>query len=91
MEIEWARVALADLERVYEFLAAVNERAAAQRYTALVDAPLRLLSNPRFGRRVEGVRDREVRRLIIGDYELRYEVRADAIVVLRIWHTREKR
>jgi plasmid stabilization system protein ParE len=91
MEIEWARIALADLERVYEFLAAVNERAAAQRYASLVDAPLQLVSNPCLGRRVDGVRDREVRRIIIGDYELRYEVQAETIVVLRIWHTRENR
>jgi plasmid stabilization system protein ParE len=91
MEIEWTRVALTDLERVYTFLAVVNDHAAARRYAALVDAPLRLLSNPRLGRRVDDILGREVRRIFIGAYELRYEVKADVIVVLRIWHTRENR
>jgi hypothetical protein len=34
---------------------------------------------------------REVRRLIVGDYELRYEILEDAIVLVRLWHTREDR
>jgi hypothetical protein len=34
---------------------------------------------------------REVRRLIVGDCELRYEVAPDAVIMLRLWHTRETR
>jgi hypothetical protein len=32
-----------------------------------------------------------VRRLLIGHYEMRYEIRRETIVVLRVWHTREDR
>ena len=34
---------------------------------------------------------REVRRILIGAYELRYDIRSDIVTILRIWHTREKR
>jgi hypothetical protein len=29
--------------------------------------------------------------LIVGQYEIRYEVKKDTIFVLRLWHTREDR
>jgi cupin superfamily acireductone dioxygenase involved in methionine salvage len=32
-----------------------------------------------------------VRRVIVGEYEVRYEVRGSGIFVLRLWHTREDR
>ncbi len=51
-------------------------------------APARLLrDNPRLGPRLEDFNPSEVRRLFVGDYE----IRADAIIVLRLWHTRENR
>jgi plasmid stabilization system protein ParE len=34
---------------------------------------------------------REVRRLIVGRYELRYEVGSEQITVLRVFHAREDR
>ena len=33
----------------------------------------------------------EIRRLIIGNYELRYELLFDVVRILRIYHTREDR
>ena len=50
-----------------------------------------LQAHPRLGERVPDFGDREVRRLIIGDYEMRYEVKPDAVWILRLWHTRENR
>jgi hypothetical protein len=32
-----------------------------------------------------------VRRLFVDDYELRYEILGDLIIVVRLWHTREDR
>ena len=43
------------------------------------------------GRRLRRYADREVRSLIVGDYEIRYELRPDEIIVVRIWHGREDR
>lgn len=41
--------------------------------------------------RVDEFQPREVRRILIGRYEMRYEIQNVTIYVLRIWHTREDR
>jgi plasmid stabilization system protein ParE len=69
----------------------VNELAAARAVQAIVAAPERLLTLPRLGSSVEGYEPREVRRLLVGPYELRYEVFDAEVVVLRVWHAREER
>jgi len=91
MKLDWSRQALADLERLYTFLAAVNPRAAANVVQALSQAPERLLEQPRMGARVDRYLPREVRRIIIGDYEVRYEIIGDTISIAQIWHGRENR
>jgi plasmid stabilization system protein ParE len=50
-----------------------------------------LLAHPRLGERLEGFEQQEVRRLLVGSYEMRYEIRDGEIYILRLWHTREKR
>jgi plasmid stabilization system protein ParE len=58
---------------------------------ALAAAPARLPAHPRIGERLEEFSPREVRRVFVGSYELRYEIRPKSIIVLRIWHAREER
>jgi len=41
--------------------------------------------------RLDDFAPREVRRLFVGDYELRYEIQGDAIIIVRLWHTKEDR
>lgn len=41
--------------------------------------------------RLHAYEPRDVRRIVVGHYELRYEIARDTIFVLRIWHTREQR
>ena len=91
MRLLWTRRALADLERLYEFLAPASPAAAARAVQALVDAPSRLLRHPRIGERLEEFDPREVRRILAGRYEIRYEIQGTIIYVLRLWHTREDR
>lgn len=91
MELKWTSKALADLVRLHQFLAPVNESAAAHAVQALASAPYRLLQQPRIGERLDEFEPREVRRLLVGRYEIRYEVQDSVIYVLRIWHTREDR
>ena len=90
-ELRWTGKALSNLARLHDFLAPVNRRAAARTIRSLVAAPARLLEMPRLGERLEEFAPREVRRIVVGSYELRYEIQADAIVVLRLLHTREHR
>ena len=91
MELKWTGSALSDLTRLHAFLAPVNPRAAARVVQTLTAAASRLLAHPRFGEKLEEFELREVRRLLVGSYEMRYEIRRSVIYVLRIWHTRENR
>lgn len=91
MELKWTGKALSDLARLYEFLAPMSQPAAARTVQLLTAAPARLLANPRIGERLEEFAPREVRRILVGHYEMRYEIQASIIHVLRLWHTREER
>ena len=91
MELKWTSKGLSDLARLYDFLAPVNQPAAARAVQALAAAPASLLANPRIGEKLEEFEPREVRRILVGKYEIRYEVQDSTIFVLRLWHTRENR
>lgn len=91
MELKWTGKALSDLARLYEFLAPVSQPAAARIVQSLTAAPARLLANPRIGERLEEFELREVRRILAGHYEMRYEIQESIVYVLRLWHTREER
>ena len=43
------------------------------------------------GQRLTTYNPREVRRLIVKDYEIRYEIEDETIHVLGVWHSREDR
>lgn len=91
MELKWTGKALSDLARLYDFLASVNKLAAARTVQALTAAPGTLLANPRIGEKLEEFEPRDVRRILVGHYEMRYEIQGSTIYVLRLWHTREDR
>jgi plasmid stabilization system protein ParE len=91
MTLKWTSKALSDLVRLYEFLSPVNPGAAAKLVQSLTTAPARLRENPRIGERLPEFDPREVRRILVGRYELRYEIQESMIYVLRLWHTREER
>lgn len=57
----------------------------------LNDAPKILLHAPRMGERVEEYEPREVRKFFVGSYEMRYELKGEEILIVRLWHTREDR
>lgn len=91
MDLKWTNKALSDLARLYEFLSPANQNAAARIVQSLVAAPATLMTNPRIGEKLEEFEPREVRRLLVGHYEMRYEIRESTVYVLRLWHTREQR
>ena len=91
MELKWTSKALSDLARLYDFLAPANKQAAAQVVQALTKAPANLLANPRMDQKLFEFEPREVRRLLVGHYEIRYEIQESTVSVLRLWHTREDR
>ena len=91
MELDWTPRALADLERLYHFLQPLNPQAAARAVQKLAAAPNRLLRYPRLGTRLGQFAPRDVRRILAGRYEIRYEILGSEILVLSLWHAREDR
>ncbi len=91
MRLQWTRKAVSDLARLHEFLASAHPSAAARVTQSLGSAPANLLQHPCLGEKLAEFDPREVRRILVGSYEIRYEIQGSEIYVLRIWHTREKR
>ncbi|MBC7780673.1 MAG: type II toxin-antitoxin system RelE/ParE family toxin [Proteobacteria bacterium] len=91
MRLKWSRSAIGDLARLHAFLAPVNPTAATRLMGRLKQAPKMLQVEPRLGASLLEFAPREVRRMLVDDYELRYEVADDLVIVLRLWHTREDR
>jgi len=91
MRVVWTGKASSDLVRLHDFLAPANPRAARDVAKRLADAPKPLASTPRLGERLTQFDPREVRRLLVGDYELRYEISDGRVYVLRLWHALEHR
>jgi plasmid stabilization system protein ParE len=90
-KIQWRSQAYDDLKRLYDFLAPDSPQVALQTVDLLLQAVRGLPAYPRIGSKLVNYRNREVRKLSIGSYELRYELKEDRIVILRFWHGREKR
>ncbi len=69
----------------------MNPGAAAAVVRQLVSGVEQLLAHPKLGVRLDEFLPRDVRRIVVGDYELRYELTESTVYVLRLWHTREDR
>jgi plasmid stabilization system protein ParE len=89
--LRWTSLAYADLRRLHAFLEAVNPRSAELSVQLIVNRAERIPEQPRLGERLARFGNREVRRVVVEKYEIRYELRDAVIVLLRIFHTREDR
>ncbi|MDO9236260.1 MAG: type II toxin-antitoxin system RelE/ParE family toxin [Aquabacterium sp.] len=70
----------------------MNQQAAAKVAQRLTAGPELLLTQPRTGTRLTEFEPREVSYILVGDYEMRYDISANEdIWILRLWHTRELR
>lgn len=67
-------------------LCALNKKAAARTVQSLAKAPTRLLVNPRLGEQLFEFSLREVRRIIVGQYEMRYELQGECIYIAIMAH-----
>ena len=91
MRIQWSSKASSDLVRLYAYLRPVAPNTAARVIQQLAHAPDRLFDHPRIGEKLEAYEPREVRRIIVGNFEMRYEIANATIFILRLWHCRENR
>lgn len=88
MRVGFTELALSDIESIREYIAHDNPAAAQQMAQSIIAATERLISNPRIGRlgALPGTFE-----LVVRPYVLVYEIHRADIVVLRVWHGRQKR
>ncbi len=88
MQVRFADAALADIESIRAYIAQDNPSAASRTAVAIVAATDRLGANPRLGRlgTMPGTFE-----LIVRPYVLVYEIHRAEIIVLRVWHGRQRR
>ena len=91
MRLKWSSAAQRDLVRLAEFLKPVNPRAASRVVGMLIATAKQLPDFPQLAPRVDAHEWREIRSLIVGDYNMHYEVTRETIFIVRVWHTREDR
>ena len=91
VRVRWTSQSLGDLARLHTFLAEVNRPAATKIVRSFTAAAKQLREHPRSGEQLEEFAPREVRRLIVGQYEMRYEIADQGIFILRLWHGNEDR
>jgi plasmid stabilization system protein ParE len=89
--LRWTQAAYADLQRIHEFLEPVNAVAAVRIVRAVVSRVRRIPAQPRLGERLAEFGERDVRRVLVQRYEVRYEIAGSNIYILRVFHTREDR
>lgn len=91
MRIVWTGKASSDLVQLLAHLSPAAPDAAARVVQQPARAPGRLLDYPRIGEKLAAYEPREARRIIVGNYTLRYEIADATIVILHLWHCRENR
>ncbi|HEY3451984.1 MAG TPA: type II toxin-antitoxin system RelE/ParE family toxin [Myxococcales bacterium] len=93
MNLLWAPGAVQDLVRLREFLEPGSSAAAERAAARIRQAASALLVQLEAGRVVEDAP--ELRDLIApfgaGAYVIRYRIYSDAVLVVRVWHSREER
>ncbi len=95
MKLTFSREARDDLVRLRAFIAKHDPAAAQRAARRLVQGIERLLRYPKLGKRVsiapDEVAPEEIRNWLVGDYVIRYLIAIDRIIVLRVWHGKERR
>ena len=89
MKLQFTESAKRDLERLKAFLEDKNKAAAKRFNEQLKRQIVGLKDHPKLGRPLEDLP--QVRELVARDYVVRYLAGEEALVILRVWHTRELR
>ena len=89
MPLRFTRSATGDLTPLRDFMARHDPEATARVSKRLRRVIHLLVDQPALGQAIDGLPD--VRDLVAGDYVVRYTVRDECVVVLRVWHGRGNR
>lgn len=94
-KIEWLPEATSDLARLRTFIKKENPLAAKKAGQRILDAVNLLTKNPQSGMPSQDEDCEEFRDLYApfgkGGYTVRYRIKQQSIVIVRIWHSREDR
>lgn len=90
MKLVYTEDAIADLQRLREFIAVHNPPAAGRVAAELVEKIELLPDFPKMGTPVEmaPVPD-SIRDMVFGRYIVRYSIHVSTIIILRVWHELE--
>jgi len=88
MRVRFSDAAVGDIEYIFNHIAQDDKSAAGRMADAIVAAADLLTENPRLGRLGAMPGTFEV---VVRPYVLVYEINREEIVVLRIWHDRQRR
>lgn len=89
MKYEWSRRALSDLHELTQGFE--NPETASRIKERIMGAARTLAAFPRMGAYLSQFAPDEFRRLIVDDYEIRYLIDGDMIIISNIFHTRQDR
>jgi len=91
--IKWHPRAVADLDRLREFLFANNPIAATRAVRVIIQGVTLLEKAPNLGRPMaDGSKRRELFMSFgMGSYVLRYFTKENCVIIVRVWHSREDR
>lgn len=92
MRLRWLPEAWQDIQRLFEYLADKNPAAAVRAAEIIIGGADRLSDRPEIGRPMSD--DTRRRELYLpfgaGSYVLRYKLDGDCVVIIRVWHSRER-
>lgn len=91
MDIYWTTKAQGDLERIHRFALQYSRQHANEVIERLISGSFELARNPAIGIVQTRYEPREVRKIVLSDYEIHYEVKNNNIFIVDLWHTKEDR
>lgn len=80
-----------DLMRIKQFLDMTNPFSASEVLEELFERIQILKTQPEIGKKMTEFNPINMRRIVFGEYDVRYVVAGKAIRIVRVWHTREYR
>lgn len=93
MRLRWLPEAWEDIQRLFEFLVDQDPLAAERAMELIGDGANRLLEMPEIGWPMSDDSRRRELYLPFGAsaYVIRYRLHDDAVIIVRVWHGRERR
>lgn len=85
----WSKSALGDLQRISDFYERFDPELAVRILSFIQQAIELPRIFPLAGRKVPRIKD--VFEIVSGDFIVRYELTQEGLLVLRVWHGKEKR